>query len=97
MCACVSTYQEHYDGLPLHSELVKQYQVDDDDLKHFCCLTGPVFMLSAMKVVKVVTGALHVKKKNDYKPPQFAKGNGYSIGHIPDTLKFKDKHGEVKT
>ena len=29
----VSSYEEYYDGLPLHSELVKQDQVDDDDLK----------------------------------------------------------------
>jgi len=31
---CVSSYEQHFDGLPLHTELVKQYQVEDDDLKH---------------------------------------------------------------
>ena len=30
----VSSYEEYYDGVPLHPELVRQYQVDDDDLKH---------------------------------------------------------------
>ena len=31
---CVSRYEEYYDGIPLNSELVRQYQVDDFDLKH---------------------------------------------------------------
>ncbi len=31
---CVSSYEQHFDGVPLHTELVKQYQVEDDDLKH---------------------------------------------------------------
>ena len=30
----VSSYEEYYDGVPLHPKLVRQYQVDDDDLKH---------------------------------------------------------------
>lgn len=29
---CVSAYEEYYDELPLHPGLVKQYQVDDDNL-----------------------------------------------------------------
>lgn len=31
---CVSAYEQYYDSAPLHEELVKQYQVDHDELKH---------------------------------------------------------------
>jgi hypothetical protein len=40
-----------------------------------------------------------LKKKNDDKPSTFSIANGFAIGQIPHTLKFKDKtgNGEVKT
>ena len=31
---CMLVYEEYYDGLPLHFELVKQYELDDDNLTH---------------------------------------------------------------
>ena len=31
---CVSQYEEYNDGIPLNSDLVRQYQVDDFDRKH---------------------------------------------------------------
>jgi hypothetical protein len=30
----VLVYEEYYDGVPMHPELVKQYQVNDCGLKH---------------------------------------------------------------
>ena len=31
---CVSSFEEYCDGIQRHKEVMLQYQVDDDDLKH---------------------------------------------------------------
>jgi len=37
---CVSACAQYYDGVLLHEKLVKQYQVDDNDLKHLLLSPG---------------------------------------------------------
>jgi hypothetical protein len=93
---CVSSYEQHFDGVPLHTELVNQYQVEDDDLKHlllspraFCDQRGYECCESCHRSL--------VATKNescDYKPPKFAIANGFAIGHIPETIAISSKNGE---
>jgi hypothetical protein len=95
---CMSAYGKFYDGVPLDAELVKQYQVDDDDLKHLLLSPGACLHPQGYECCESCYRSLRCsKKKNDDKLPTFDIANGFAIGHIPDTLKFKDKHGEVKT
>jgi hypothetical protein len=58
---CVSAYED-YDGVPLDAELVKHYQVLDDDLKNLL-LPGSVFILLAMNAVKSCYRSLGCSKR----------------------------------
>jgi hypothetical protein len=53
----VSSYEKYYDGVPLHPEFIKQYQVDDDDLKHLLLSPGQDSIKMDMSVVQAVTEA----------------------------------------
>ncbi len=95
---CVSQYEEYYDGIPLNSELVRQYQVDDFDLKHLLLSPRARIRDEGYECCESCFCSLKSTKKNDSaKPPKFSIANGFAIGHIPDTLYFCDRQGNRKT
>ena len=57
---CTPANDKYYDGVPLHSGLVKLFQVDED-LKH--CLPSPRACLNFQKVARVVMGPLDIQKR----------------------------------
>ena len=95
---CVSQYEEYYDGIPLNSELVRQYQVDDFDLKHLLLSPKAILHDKGYECCESCFCSLKSSKKDDSaKPPKFSIANGFAIGHIPDTLYFCDRQGNRKT
>ena len=98
----VASYEEHY-CISLKPSLVQQYQVDDDDLKdlllsprayhtkdnlnYTCC--APCF--------NSITRSDNNGENSTSNPPKHAIANGFAIGHIPRTISFTSKDGEVKS
>ena len=95
----VSSYKEYYDGVPLHPELVRQYQVADDDLKHLLLSPRSRLHHNGYECCKSCYRSLAVTKKeiNEYNPPRYAIANGFAIGHIPLMISFVGKNGELHT
>ena len=88
----VSTYEEYYDGVHMHRELVKQYQVDDCDLKHLLLSPRARVDQKGYECCEMCFGSLQCSRNKDQdKPPKFAIANGFAIGHVPDLSVFKTK------
>ena len=96
---CISQNEDHF-GIQLHPLLVKQYQVDDNDLKHlllsprsrynndsgtYQCCQSCYRSLTSSKREEVVT------------PPKLAIANGFAIGQIPDVLTYTNRNNESFT
>lgn len=99
-CLSVAQYEEHF-SLSLKTELIKQYEVNDSDLKglllspraksvsegkHYHCCTSCFTSLTKSRT-----------EDNSTNPPKFSIANGFAIGHIPHILRFKTKSGILKT
>jgi hypothetical protein len=83
--------------VPLHSQLVKQYQVDNDDLKHFLqSLLASLHFQGYACCKDLLWEPKMFKKKHVDKPQKFAVANSFGIDHFPDTIKFKNKNSEMK-
>ncbi len=95
----VSSYKEYYDGFPLHLELVRQYQVDDDDLKHLLLSPRSRLHQNGYECCESCYRSLSATKKEstEYNPPKYAISNGFAIGHIPLMISFVGKNGELRT
>jgi hypothetical protein len=93
----VSSYEEYYDGVPMHPELVKQYQVEDCDLKHLLLSPRARVDQKGYECCEMCFGSLRCSRNKDQdKPPKFAIANGFAIGHIPEVINFHDKNGNIK-
>jgi hypothetical protein len=93
----VSAYEEYYDGVSMHPELVKQYQVDDCNLKHLLLLPRAHLDPKDNKCCETCYGSLKSSRSNgEDKPPKFAIANGFAVGHVPDVIHFHDKNGNVE-
>ena len=95
----VSSYEEYYDGVPLHPELVRQYQVADDDLKHLLLSPRSRLHHNGYECCESCYRSLAVTKKEstEYNHPKYAIANGFAIGHIPLMISFVGKNGELHT
>ena len=73
----VSAYEEYSNELPLYPEVVKQYQVDDNDLKHLLLSPRSCLYDQGYECCKSCYGSLHYsKKKKEDNPSKYAVANG---------------------
>ena len=81
----VSSYEEYYDGVPLHPELVRQYQVADDDLKHLLLSPRSRLHQNGYECCESCYRSLAGNKKesNEYNPPRYAIANGLLLVIFP--------------
>ncbi len=95
----VSSYEEYYDRVPLHPESVKQYQVDDDDLKRLLLSPRSRLHQNGYECCESCYISLAVTKKesNEYNPSRYAIANGFALGHIPLVISFVRKHDKFNT
>jgi hypothetical protein len=93
----VSQYEEYYDGMPLNSELMHQYQVEDPDLKHLLLSPRARCHKEGYECCESCFYSLKSSKKYDgAKPSKCSIANGFAIGHIPEILYFCDSQGNRK-
>jgi hypothetical protein len=94
---CMSAYEQYYHCVSLHKELVKQYQVDDDDdLKHLLLSLRAFYDGRGYECCETCNRSLLATKKesDEYIPPKYAIANGSAFGHIPQTKSFTGRNGK---
>ena len=93
---CMSAYEQYYHCVSLHKELVKQYQVDDDDLKHLLLSLRAYHDGRGYECAGTCSRNLLATKKesDEYNPPKYAIASGFAIGHILKTISCTGKTGE---
>ncbi len=83
----------------MHPELVRQYQVADNDLKHLLLSPRSRLHQNGYDCCESCYRSLIVTKKEstEYNPPKYAIANGFAIGHISLMISFVRKNGELRT
>ena len=93
----VESYEEYF-CISMKRELVRQYEVDDDDMKGILlspraqCTDGFNYQCCASCYGSCVQG--HKEERSS--PPKFSIANGFAIGYIPDVLTFPNIDGTTE-
>ena len=90
----MSAYEQYYEGISLHKEILKQYQVDEDDLKHLLLSPRANHDDYGCECCESCNRSLLATKKesNEYNPPRYVNTIGFAIGRIPQIISFPSKN-----
>jgi hypothetical protein len=89
----ITAYRDHFGYESLNEELIKQYQVQDEDLHGY--LLSPRSKLSEDGYQCCSSCKLSLASKTEA-CPKYSIANGFAIGCIPNVIKFKNKEQQIQ-